>query len=126
MPTTLDVVERPLRLCSACGGLDDHPRHVILVKEGTPEATPTKEFLETLQDGVPATALAELLKGTVVVRHLDCCAAAGCTVCQETEEITGGARGQELIELVDPARQGALADHDPEPHATNKELGIDG
>lgn len=42
---------RPLRGCDACGITDDHPRHIVAATAGG---------------------------DADVVRHLDCCAAAGC------------------------------------------------
>lgn len=42
---------------------------------------------------------------TNVIRHIDCCAAAGCTTCKATEAATKGARGSELLKTI---RGGAL------------------
>lgn len=96
MPTT--EAARPLRICQACGGLDDHPRHVI---DGVPNnGAASKEFLAGLPAGMPATAIAELLTANVISRHIDCCAAAGCPVCIETEKVTKGHRGQKLIDTI--------------------------
>src|SRR5207245_2708194 len=88
-------MERPLRFCDVCGGLDDHPRHVIAVPPGTPEAIPSQEFLSGLGDA-PASATALLLHPQSLMRHHDCCAAQGCEVCQATEAVHGGARGDAL------------------------------
>lgn len=88
------MVDRPLRFCDVCGGLDDHPRHVLAdVGNGS---KPSEEFLAGLPDA-PASAGALLLDPNTTIRHMDCCAAAGCQVCQATEEAHGGARGAELI-----------------------------
>lgn len=38
------------------------------------------------------------------VRHMDCCAAEGCVICQATEQEYGGLRGQELIDHLDKVR----------------------
>lgn len=67
---------RPRRFCDVCTQVDDHPRHVQSQKGGAP-----------------------------LVRHLDCCAAQGCEVCQTTEAVTGGARGKKLLEKI---QSGAL------------------
>jgi hypothetical protein len=92
------VSERPLRLCDLCGGLDDHPRHVI---DGVTIGRPSNETLEMFDlSGAPATAIEQLFNPSVRVRHIDCCAAAGCPVCQATEKATEGKRGEELIKLV--------------------------
>ena len=63
--------ERPVRGCDVCGQTDDHPRHVI----GHPDHGGT-------------------------VRHMDCCAASGCAVCQATEQRTAGARGGDLLAAI--------------------------
>ena len=67
--------DRPMRPCDVCGQIDDHPRHVQ-------RTSPT----------------------TLQIRHLDCCAAAGCETCVETEAATEGRRGQELIDHLDAVR----------------------
>lgn len=86
---------RALRVCDLCGGVDDHPRHVIA---GTIPRNPiTGESGEVPPGLFPAptdeiigkvagTALPEdlgrlmrdLMDTTSSDRHLDCCAAAGC------------------------------------------------
>lgn len=88
-----------MRYCDLCGGLDDHPRHVQAVPVGTPGAAPSPEFLESLGDG-PAFATALLLTPTSLIRHLDCCAAAGCGTCVKTEAATRGVRGKKLIDAI--------------------------
>lgn len=90
--------ERPLRFCDVCGGLDDHPRHV-LADPGN-GSKPTPEFLESLPEGAPISAVALLLDPNTTIRHMDCCAAAGCEVCQKTEDATGGVRGKKLIAAI--------------------------
>lgn len=89
---------RHVTFCMACGQLDDHPKHGIAVKDGTPEAVPSAEFLASLPDGAPVAAVARLLRPVTIDRHMDCCAALGCEVCQATEALNGGARGEALIE----------------------------
>lgn len=90
---------RPLRYCDVCGELDDHPRHVVSVPAGTPGAVPSQEFLDSLPPG-PVSAVAQLIAPTTVIRHLNCCADAGCQVCAITEEATAGARGSELVAIL--------------------------
>jgi hypothetical protein len=113
---------RPIRVCAACGQVDDHPKHVINVPDGTAEAVPSDEFLETLPAGVPGTALRELLKPTVVVRHQDCCAAAGCIQCQAVEAASGGLRGNDLTALHET---GALRGLEVPEVTDNSQFGID-
>lgn len=68
------MADRPQRFCDVCKQVDDHPRHV------NPPNAPGS------------------------TRHLDCCAEAGCEVCQATEEEYGRRRGQELIDHLDEVR----------------------
>lgn len=89
--------QRLRRLCDVCGQLDDHPRHVQAVPDGTEGTVPSTEFLQSLPDGAPALAIAELMDPTTVVRHMDCCASKGCRLCLDTLEAAGGAHGAKLI-----------------------------
>lgn len=95
---------RRLRLCDVCGGLDDHPRHVTGLAPGSTEGTPSQEFLDSLAPGAPVSAIAELMNSQTIVRHMDCCAAQGCTICAQTEVDYGQRRGQELIDHLDTVR----------------------
>ncbi len=63
-----------LRTCSACGLIDDHPRHVW----GAVSLGGVK---------TPQTSL-----------HLDCCAHNGCATCLDTLVAAGGRTGQDLID----------------------------
>lgn len=74
-----DTEVRPVRSCDVCGQVDDHPRHILQTLDG----------------------------GTVTIRHMDCCAANGCEVCQATEEANGALRGQELIDHLAAERAAA-------------------
>jgi hypothetical protein len=98
--------ERPLRYCDVCGGLDDHPRHVQVLRRDMPDFRPTTEFLDGLESG-PVSALAQLVDGRTRVAHLDCCAAQGCPLCSETEQETAGRRGQDLIDHLAAQRAAA-------------------
>lgn len=95
------VSGRPVRFCDVCGQADDAPRHVVQYAPGETSATPPEEWLAgvDLNAGGP-DALRRLMAGDLRERHLDCCAAQGCPTCQATEEITGGARDDELVALV--------------------------
>lgn len=97
--------DRPLRLCDVCGGLDDHPRHVQSIAKTEPDAKPSAEFLDSLGANVPASAVALLMNPRTRIRHIDCCAAAGCKVCAKTETVTGGKRGNQLLKAI---QSGAL------------------
>lgn len=89
------------RLCDVCGQLDDHPRHVTAVPIGYDGAVPDDAFLDRLPDGAPARAIAELMDPSTLVRHLDCCAAAGCESCQQAEQVNGGLRGAKLVAKIE-------------------------
>jgi hypothetical protein len=72
---------RLVRICDLCGGVDDHPRHVI---HGDPGDPPDQAVVARLlaDDGLDpdlkAALLADLYDTTLQLRHLDCCADAGC------------------------------------------------
>lgn len=103
--------ERPLRFCDVCGELDDHPRHVVTLRPDSTDGRPDDLFLAGIRMGdAPITAVEQLTRGNVQVRHLNCCADQGCVVCQATEKVTKGARGQKLIDTI---ANGALDGFEP-------------
>lgn len=106
--------ERPLRFCDLCYGLDDHPRHVFdgqTITDGRPDLADDFDFA-----GAPVSAVLQLLEPTTRVRHMDCCAADGCALCQATEAELGGVRGQDLIDaLLGGALDGFVAPNESEP-----------
>lgn len=105
--TTTATEARPLRFCDACGGLDDHPRHVT---DGVNNGKPSADVLAGFKlDGAPPAAIEQLFERSVRVRHIDCCAADGCPVCAATEKVTKGKRGDALLKAI---TNGALADFD--------------
>jgi hypothetical protein len=73
---------RALRVCDLCGGVDDHPRHVIAGTAEDAFARPSDEIVNKVLDAAPAGDRARLVRDltdtTSSDRHLDCCAAAGC------------------------------------------------
>lgn len=91
---------RAMRLCDMCGGYDDFPRHVTSLPEPSAEAVPTREFLSALPSGVDALAVAELMDATTFVRHMNCCANAGCAACTAVVAACGGAEGQDLTDAI--------------------------
>lgn len=72
------MADRPVRFCDVCKQADDHPRHVLQAVAG----------------------------GTATTRHMDCCAAEGCEICQQTEKDNKGLRGQKLIDHLTAQREG--------------------
>lgn len=108
--------ERPLRLCDICGGLDDHPRHVFAVAPDDANVPPPEYTEQADVTGAPLKAVAQLLNPGTKIRHMDCCAEAGCVLCQATEAELGGVRGQELIDaLLGGALDGFVAPTESEP-----------
>lgn len=106
---------RPLRLCDVCAQLDDHPRHVTAVSPGADGAVPDSAFLDTLPDGVPARAIAELMDNSTVIRHMDCCASRGCSVCLDVLEAAGSAHGDALTKKL----TSGVADNVRDPQAAS-------
>ncbi|HEX2550885.1 MAG TPA: hypothetical protein VHK64_04765 [Nocardioidaceae bacterium] len=73
---------RALRVCDLCGGVDDHPRHVITSNGVTVVEAPSEDIVNKVLDAAPKEERARLLRDlqdtTTSDRHLDCCAEAGC------------------------------------------------
>lgn len=73
---------RVLRVCDLCGGVDDHPRHVIAGTVGDAFPKPSDEILQKVIEAAPPGEVGRLINELVDTassdRHLDCCAAAGC------------------------------------------------
>jgi len=73
---------RVLRVCDLCGGVDDHPRHVIAGTAEDAFAKPSDEILQKVIAAAPKAEVGRLVRDLVDTtssdRHLDCCAAAGC------------------------------------------------
>lgn len=99
---------RALRVCDACGGVDDHPRHAIL---GAPDqfAAPDPELVETVLANIEALGeaaapargrlLRDLMSLATVDLHMDCCRARGCPT-GACDQVTAGAedaRGADLL-----------------------------
>lgn len=100
---------RPLRVCDLCGGVDDHPRHVITASTpGDHFERPSDDTLARVIDAAPAEhrarLISELLDTGSTDRHLDCCAAAGCPLpdgdpnrCDARLDGARGATGKRLL-----------------------------
>jgi hypothetical protein len=68
--------DRPVRGCEVCGGVDDHPRHVVGVAEG---GVPSDEIVDKIiANGASAASIRMVMDPSTVVRHMDCCAGVGC------------------------------------------------
>lgn len=99
---------RPLRGCQACGKVDDHPRHVADVLDGS-NAAASQEAIRAataaaMEHGpdVVAAVLPPLLDGATYYRHLDCCAEAGCPdgSCAAVMRGADGRTGQALVDYI--------------------------
>lgn len=99
---------RALRVCDACGQVDDHPRHAIL---GDPQAYPAPSdetvgrVIAACQDlgiegGVQARLLRDLMSTAVVDLHMDCCRARGCPTgaCDQVTANAESLRGAKLLD----------------------------
>jgi hypothetical protein len=84
MPTGLIGDGRPLRVCDLCGGVDDHPRHVIAGADPNVVVVtqPSEDVINRVLELAPAQDRARLLRDLMDTsssdRHMDCCRAAGC------------------------------------------------
>lgn len=80
MATTSE--DRPLRVCDLCGGVDDHPRHVIAGSTSGIFTRPSDEIINRVLTTAPEEDRARLLGDLTDTgssdRHLDCCRDAGC------------------------------------------------
>lgn len=88
--------ERAQQACDVCGGVDDHPRHTMLYGQGQAPAPSGEALRKAMDGGAGNWAIEDLTSRDRTVRHFDCCAAAGCGVCQESEQQTDGKRGAAL------------------------------
>lgn len=102
--------KRPMRGCDACGGVDDHPRHVFDATgiEGAQLAAPKETVAKAYEnaEGVPLPELVAIIRdledATVQTRHMDCCAEAGCPdgTCDEILKRTKNAHGLDLVAAI--------------------------
>jgi hypothetical protein len=97
---------RPLRVCDLCGGVDDHPRHVVAgaIRDTFPRVADdiVEQVLANAPDSERGRLLRDLLDTGSSDRHLDCCRDAGCPdgTC---DIVTLGAedrRGADLLEHI--------------------------
>lgn len=105
---------RPVRICDLCGGVDDHPRHVIAhaAGEGVTPHDVGLRALEAAPKEHKAAILAQISDTSTTMRHMDCCRDAGCPD-GSCSEVTAGAedkRGSALVKHLTrekhPAREG--------------------
>lgn len=112
VPVPRDDAGRTLRGCDVCRQVDSHPRHVLGVPSGWPGAVPAGDVLAALTraamaqgaaDDAVTSMLAEQLDPNTVVRHVDCCAQAGCYdgSCEQLLAAAGRKRREALVEFVE-------------------------
>lgn len=70
------------RVCDLCGGVDDHPRHVIAGTTADVFPTPTAAIIQRVITNAPEGHTDRLLDSLMDTassdRHMDCCREAGC------------------------------------------------
>jgi hypothetical protein len=77
-------VEHPTRVCDACGGVDDHPRHTYgghgsgRFQSARPEAVAAVLGNTALSDEEKALHVADLTDLSSLALHYDCCRSMGC------------------------------------------------
>lgn len=93
--------ERPFRMCDVCGGVDDHPRHVFACAEGECLIDDEIALLALTNAGEQHSRaiLAQIRDTATSIRHMDCCAQAGCPdgSCETILQSAGDKRGQALV-----------------------------
>jgi hypothetical protein len=89
--------DRKLRICDVCGGVDDHPRHVLAAGLGeipVNEANLAKVLADdSLTAEEKAAIVADIVDTTTQLRHLDCCTTVGCpdgTCNRHSNDLKGG------------------------------------
>lgn len=94
---------RILRVCDACGGVDDHPRHTLTGPPDAFDAVPD-EIVTKVLDNAPADERVRLLRDlqdtSSIELHRDCCRARGCPD-GDCDRLTAGAedlRGADLLD----------------------------
>lgn len=109
---TENAGKRPVRMCDACGGVDDHPRHVHGTAVGESNTTP--DIVAKALDNVGSlgndldrasarlAVLGHVQDSSTQMKHLDCCAADGCPdgTCQLTVQGADGKTGDAMLKHV--------------------------
>jgi hypothetical protein len=114
----------PLRVCDLCGGVDDHPRHVIAgaMTDVFPRVGDdiVDRVLTTAPEQDRGRLLRELLDTSSSDRHLQCCAEAGCPQenpamrCDVLIANAGGVIGDDLRGHLDELRTQLITTDTPQ------------
>lgn len=72
--------QRPVRMCDSCGGVDDHPRHVIgyAPEDAVTAAEVGAKAIESAPAEHRAAIIAQVQDTTTTMKHMDCCRTDGC------------------------------------------------
>lgn len=74
--------DRPLRICDVCGGVDDHPRHVLAAAVGeipvNSEHAKAVLAMSDLSEEERQKLVDDIFDTSTQLRHMDCCAQVGC------------------------------------------------
>lgn len=100
--------DRPLRSCDECGQIDNHPRHVFDTMNSGITYPVNTDAIEAVYankelDARDAVRIVRDLEDTTVIqRHMDCCAAAGCPdgTCDKLLEQYDNAHGLKLAAAI--------------------------
>jgi hypothetical protein len=94
---------RALRVCDLCGGVDDHPRHVIAGQLTGHFERPPAGVIAQVAANAPEDQRDRLIDALLDTgtsdRHMDCCREAGCPA-GSCNQVTAGAedkRGAQLL-----------------------------
>lgn len=98
---------RVIKVCDLCGGVDDHPRHVIAGSTTGVYEPPAPAIVEAVVLNAPADQrerlIADLMDTSSQERHLDCCAESGTCptgTCAEVMHAAGSRRGGALLKHI--------------------------
>jgi hypothetical protein len=105
---------RTLRVCDVCGGVDDHPRHVLAGIVADSFEPPSQATLQRVIDNSPddqmARLVSELTDRSSQDRHMDCCRVVGCPdgICNVQTVGAEDLRGVQLLEHLVERAPGAF------------------
>jgi hypothetical protein len=100
---------RALRVCDICGGVDDHPRHVLAGGLPGQFPPPTAETLQHVMDTAPSAERGrlalELMDTGSSDRHMDCCRTAGCPTgqCDKLPDLIGADLVKHIMDSAEAA-----------------------
>ena len=102
---------RPLRGCPLCGGVDDHPRHVIgkgVLDNTAPSDEVVNKVISLAPEADRGRILFELFGSRGQSRHIDCCREAGCPdgSCNQLTAGVPALRGAALLDHLVGLRNG--------------------